>query len=162
MEIRPARPADLTGITLIYNHYVTASHVTFDVDQFSVAHRVPWFARFDGLRYQCLVAVEGSNVVGYACSTEFKPKTAYETSVEVSVYLDRQATGQGLGTRLYSALFAALSDRDVHRAYAGIALPNPGSIALHEQFGFKQVSHLTEVGRKFGKYWDVVWLEKPL
>jgi phosphinothricin acetyltransferase len=56
----------------------------------------------------------------------------------------------------------SLEDEDVHRAYAGIALPNPASIALHERFGFKRVAHFTEQGRKFGRYWDVDWYEKPL
>ena len=63
---------------------------------------------------------------------------------------------------LYESLLKSLEGEDVHRAYAGIALPNPASIALHEKFGFKRVAHFTEQGRKFGRYWDVAWFEKPL
>jgi phosphinothricin acetyltransferase len=59
-------------------------------------------------------------------------------------------------------LFKFLEGEDVHRAYAGIALPNPASIGLHERFGFKRVAHFTEQGRKFGRYWDVAWYEKPI
>ena len=59
-------------------------------------------------------------------------------------------------------MFKALDGEDVHRAYAGIALPNPASIGLHERFGFKRVAHFTEQGRKFSRYWDVAWYEKPL
>jgi phosphinothricin acetyltransferase len=69
---------------------------------------------------------------------------------------------RGAGSRLYDGLFKALEGEDVHRAYAGIALPNPASIALHERFGFKRVAHLTEQGRKFDRFWDVAWYEKPI
>ena len=70
--------------------------------------------------------------------------------------------GRGAGSRLYEGLFKALAGEDVHRAYAGIALPNPASVGLHERFGFKRVAHFTEQGRKFGQFWDVVWYEHPL
>jgi phosphinothricin acetyltransferase len=66
-----------------------------------------------------------------------------------------------MGTELYSALFAALTEEDLHRAYAGITLPNPTSMALHRKFGFRSIGVYREVGRKFGKYWDVEWFEKP-
>ena len=70
--------------------------------------------------------------------------------------------GRGAGSKLYTELFRSLENEDVHRAYAGVSLPNPASIALHERFGFKRVAHFTEQGRKFGRYWDVAWYEKPL
>src|SRR5436305_492982 len=101
-------------------------------------------------------------VLGYATSSEFKDKGAYDPSVETSVYLREDAAGRGVGGLLYEALFAALANEDVHRAYAGIALPNPASIALHERFGFRKVAHFTEVGRKFGQWWDVAWYERPV
>ena len=85
-----------------------------------------------------------------------------ETSIETSIYLAPEAIGKGAGSRLYEALFKSLDDQDLHRAYAGIALPNPQSIGLHERFGFKRVALYTEQGRKFGRYWDVAWFEKPL
>jgi len=86
----------------------------------------------------------------------------YDTSIETSVYLVPESVGRGAGSRLYEELFKALEGEAVHRAYAGIALPNPASIALHERFGFKRVAHFTEQGRKFERYWDVAWYEKPL
>ena len=101
-------------------------------------------------------------MIGYACSSRFRPKPASETSVETSVYLAPEAIGHRAGSRLYEKLFKALEGEDVHRAYAGIALPNPASVRLHERFGFKRVGHFTEQGRKFGRYWDVAWYEKPL
>jgi phosphinothricin acetyltransferase len=101
-------------------------------------------------------------VIGYASSSRFRTKAAYDTSVETSVYLAPDAVGRGVGSLLYEKLFKALEGEDAHRAYAGIALPNPASIGLHERFGFKRAGHFTEQGRKFGRYWDVAWYEKPL
>jgi phosphinothricin acetyltransferase len=160
--IRPASAADLPALVEIYNHYVANSHFTFDVAPFTTTTRAPWFAQFDGARYRCLVAVTGDAVTGYANSAPLKDKPAYQTSVEVSIYLRPEQVGQGVGQRLYDALFDALAGEDVHRAYALIALPNPESMALHRRFGFSDAAHLTEVGRKFGRYWDVVWLEKKI
>ncbi|MEU8944606.1 N-acetyltransferase family protein [Streptomyces sp. NPDC048489] len=101
-------------------------------------------------------------ILGYATSSGFRPKAAYATSVEVSVYLAPGAGGRGVGTLLYEALFRALAGEDLHRAYAGVAQPNEASVRLHERFGFRHVGTYREVGRKFGRYWDVAWYEKDL
>ncbi|MFG2224043.1 GNAT family N-acetyltransferase [Streptomyces sp. NPDC048644] len=101
-------------------------------------------------------------LLGYATSSPFRPKAAYATSVEVTVYCAPHAAGRGIGTLLYRALFAALADEDVHRAYAGIAQPNAASTRLHTRFGFRHIGTYTEVGRKFGRYWDVAWYQKDL
>ena len=163
VEVRPARDTDLKAINDIYNHYVTESHYTFDDEPLSLEARREWFTHYaERGRHRVLVALDGGRVVGYASSSGFRPKPAYLTSVETSVYLAPDATGRGAGTRLYERLFRSLEGEDVHRAYAGIALPNPQSIGLHEKFGFKRVAHFTEQGRKFGRYWDVDWFEKPL
>jgi len=162
MQIRPAERQDLARLTEIYNHYVLSSHATFDVEPFTTSTRSPWFEAFDGGRYQCWVAETDDGIVGYACSAPLKPKAAYQTSVEVSVYLAPEHHGRGLGRALYGRLMPELEAQDLHRAYALIAQPNEPSMHLHEVFGFRPVSHLSEVGRKFGRYWDVVWLEKGL
>jgi len=147
----------------IYNQYVAETHYTFDVEAMTADRRGEWFTHYRATgRYRVLVAVSGGVVVGYASSSRFRPKPAYETSIETSVYLAPEAAGRGAGSRLYKGLFKALEGEDVHRAYAGIALPNPASIGLHERFGFKRVAHFSEQGRKFGRYWDVAWYEKPL
>jgi len=160
--IRPAELKDLGAIVDIYNHYVTTTHYTFDTEPFTAETRRPWFDQFDGARHRCLVLVGGGGVYGYANSAALKPKAAYETSVEVTIYLAPGATGRGAATPLYAALFSALAGQDVHRAYALIALPNDASIAFHRRFGFGEVAHLNEVGRKFDRYWDVAWYEKRL
>ena len=163
VHVRPATTADLSPINDIYNHYVVESHCTFDTAPVDIDVRREWFSYYETSgRYRLFVALDEDRVIGYASSSRFRPKPGYETSVEASIYLAPDATGKGAGSRLYETLFQSLEGEDLHRAYAGIALPNPSSIALHERFGFKRVAHYTEQGRKFGRYWDVAWFEKPL
>jgi len=160
--VRPARLDDLDAFVEIYNHYVATTHFTFDTEPFTPLTRRPWFEQFDGRRHRCLALTDRGGVIGYASSAPLKSKAAYETSVEVSIYLASSATGRHFAAPLYDALFTQLESEDVHRAYALIALPNDASIAFHRRFAFEEVAHLNEVGRKFGRYWDVVWLEKAL
>ena len=167
---RFAARQDLPSLTRIYNHYVTQTAITFDVKPYTPEERQSWLDGFSAPgsppgnhgRYRCLVALQDGDVCGFACSGSFRAKAAYDTTVEVSVYLDPSATGQGLGTLLYRALFASLRETDLHRAVGIITLPNPTSIALHRRFGFESVGVLHEVGRKFDRYWDVEWFEKDL
>jgi phosphinothricin acetyltransferase len=163
VEVRPATAQDLAPLNGIYNQYVAEAHYTFDVEPMTIDARREWFTHYDTTgRYRLMVAVSEGLVIGYASSSRFRPKAAYETSVETSIYLAPESVGRGAGSRLYGGLFKHLEGEDVHRAYAGIALPNPASIALHERFGFKRVAHFTEQGRKFERYWDVAWYEKPI
>jgi len=163
-RIRKAEQEDLLGLVRIYNHYVTSTHVTFDTQVFTVEQRRPWLESFSPSgAHQLLVAEVGSQLVGYASSKQFRAKGGYDPSVETTIYLDPAFVGRGLGELLYSALLDRMqSERTVHRAYGGIALPNPGSIALHERLGFRLVGTFQEVGFKFGKYWDVSWYEKDV
>ena len=100
--------------------------------------------------------------MGYASTSRFHTKAAYDTTVESSVYCRVDAVRRGIGTALYRALFELLKDEDINRFVAGVTLPNPASLALHERCGFQQVGALSSVGRKFGRYWDVAWLERAL
>jgi phosphinothricin acetyltransferase len=162
-RVRPAEPRDLARMTAIYNHYVRGSAITFDIEPRLPDERRDWYVEHtSGPGHRLLVAEEGADVVGYAGSGPFRAKRANETTVETTVYLDPAATGRGLGTLLYASLFEALGGEDVHRAVAGITLPNPASLALHRRFGFREVGVFTENGRKLGRYWDVAWLERPL
>ena len=162
--IRPGESDDLSQLVDIYNHYVNNTHITFDTEPFLVAARIPWFAQFsDSGPYRLLAAEKDGVVVGYASSTNFKPRAAYNTSVETSVYLRPDEVGQGTGRALYVALLDILvAEPSVHRAYGGVALPNLTSEKLHEQLGFEKVGTYREVGFKFDKYWDVNWYEKDL
>lgn len=161
--IRPATRGDLPRLTEIYNHYIVHSPVTFDLEPYTVERRLPWFEQFSlGGRHRLLVAEEHGLVLGYAGTTRFRMKAAYDPTVESTIYCSPDNTRKGLGTMLYTALFEAIAKEDIHRIVAGFALPNPASQALHERFGFKLVGIFRENGRKFGRYWDVAWTERPL
>ncbi|PWK70425.1 phosphinothricin acetyltransferase [Streptomyces sp. CG 926] len=163
VQVRPGTEADLPLLTDIYNHYVRETAVTFDTAVFSPEQRRPWLHSHpeDG-PHRLLVAWTGDRMAGYATSSPFRPKPAYATSVEASVHLAPHAVGQGIGTLLYEALFAALAEEPVHRVFAGIALPNDPSVRLHERLGFRRIGEFTEAGWKFDRYWDVRWYEKRL
>ncbi|MEW2631661.1 N-acetyltransferase family protein [Streptomyces sp. NPDC048389] len=171
VQVRAGTDADLQALTDIYNHYVRETPITFDTTVFTPEQRRPWLhSHLEDGPHRLLVAQDvrfvDSNppvgVLGYATSSPFRPKPAYSTSVEVSVYCASEAAGRGIGTLLYEALFKELGTEDVHRAYAGVALPNEPSVRLHTRFGFRHVGTYEEVGRKFGRYWDVAWFEKRL
>jgi len=163
MSVRSAVADDVAALTEIYNHYVAETAITFDLVPWSVDERRRWFDHYasEG-RHRLLVADLDGELVGYATSSRFRDKAAYETSVEATVYCRADLGGHGIGTALYRQLFAVLADEDVHRVYAGITLPNEASVALHRRFGFTEIGIYREVGRKFGRYWDVLWLERPV
>ena len=164
LQIRSPRTDDLAELNRIYNHYVTTTHVTFDTEAITLEQRRAWFDGFSiSGPHRLLVAEAEAGVIGYASSSRFRPKPAYHTSVECTVYLDPSHLGLGFGRRLYGALLDALAGESVvHRALGGVALPNPASIQLHESLGFRLVGTFREVGHKFGKFWDVSWFEKEL
>lgn len=160
--VRAATEADLPAITRIYNHYIENSPATFDLVAFDWHDRRDWFAQFDiSGRHRIMVATnDRGDVAGYAYSAQFRGRAAYDGSIESSVYLDSEAVGGGTGSALYTALFDSLSDAGIHRVFAGIAMPNDASVALHSKFGFTKVGVFSEAGFKFGRYHDVLWMEK--
>jgi phosphinothricin acetyltransferase len=161
--IRPALSSDLPALLALYNHYVAHSPITFDLTPLTLAQRVVWFAQFaPSGRHRLLVAEAEGELLGYAGTHSFRPKQAYETTVETTIYCAPHALGRGLGRALYAELFAQLRGQDIRVFMAGITLPNPASIALHERFGFTLCGTMHAVGRKFGQYWDVGWYEKVL
>jgi phosphinothricin acetyltransferase len=161
--IRAAASLDLPRLTEIYNHYVINTPVTFDIEPYLPENRTTWFSQFSTTgRHRLVVAEENHIVVGYAGTTKFRPKAAYDTTVETTIYCAPGSEGKRTGSRLYTALFEAIAQEDVQRIVAGYTLPNPASAALHQRFGFQLVGIFSEVGRKFGRYWDVAWSERPL
>lgn len=161
--IRPAERSDLARLTEIYNHYVINTPITFDLKPVTVEQRAGWFNNHsDGARYRLFVAEEDGRVLGFAGTSRFRDKAAYDTTVETTIYCAAEATGRGIGSMMYRTLFDAIKDQDIHRIMGGITMPNEASLKLHARFGFKQVAMFSENGRKFGRYWDVCWLERPL
>lgn len=164
VTVRAAQAADLPALTDIYNHYLDTTAITFDLEPYTVETRGEWLGHYhEAGRHRLLVATdETGKILGYISSSPYRPKLAYETSVEISIYCHPAATGRGVGTLLYQHLFDALRDEDVHRAYAAITVPNEASVGLHKKMGFTEVGVFREVGRKHGRYWDVLWLARPL
>ena len=161
--LRRGKSSDLARLLEIYNHYVVHTAITFDLEPQTLDQRRSWFQNYrDQGPYQLFVAEVGGRVVGYAHSSQFRTKAAYDTSVETTVYLDPAHGRQGLGRALYGRLFRELAATEVHRAYAGITLPNEASLGLHRAFDFLPCGIWTEVGFKFGRYWDVSFWEKAI
>jgi L-amino acid N-acyltransferase YncA len=159
MIIRLCTCADVDAICAIYNHYILNSVITFEeapvqaaemwrrIESYSKLH--PW--------YVCEVA---GQVLGYAYATRWKERAAYKHSVEISVYVDKDAARKGYGKTLYQALIAELFGAGCHAIIGGIALPNAASVGLHEHLGFTKVAHFPEVGFKFGRWIDVGYWQK--
>jgi phosphinothricin acetyltransferase len=163
VTIRPAVEADVPAIMAIYNHYVETSHATFDIAPVSLENRLAWFKGFrETGPFRLVVAERAGEVVGYAGSGQFREKPAYASSIEMTVYVHPAATGQSIGARLYERLFELLDGERIHRAYAGVTLPNPASLNLHRRFGFRDIGTYDEVGFKLGQYWSVHWLAKVM
>jgi phosphinothricin acetyltransferase len=162
VTVRRIEQSDLQIVLDIYNHYVRETPITFDIEPRTLAQRQEWLEGFASTgRYQCFVAVENSRAVGWASSHRFKERAAYDTTVESSVYLAPDRTGQGIGKRLYATLFDALRGQDIHRIHGGVTQPNPASNRLHESMGFERAGLLPQVGRKFGRFWDVAAYVRP-
>jgi len=163
MSIRRAEQGDLPTLLEIYNHYVRETPVTFDIEPRTLEQRRTWFDSFaPSGRYQCFVAVKDGQAVGWASSHRYNERAAYDTTVSSSIYLAPQVCGQGLGKRLYATLFEALAGQDIHRIFGGVTLPNEASVRLHRSFGFEPIGIYREIGRKFGRFWDVAAYLKSL
>jgi phosphinothricin acetyltransferase len=159
--IRDATIADLPALTDIINHYIVHTPINFDVEPYTVDARREWFEEHAAHgKYRLVVAEEASQLVGYATTSRWRPKAAYGTTVESSVYCRHDACGRGIGSALYRALFDAIKTDDIHMIVAGATMPNAASKALHERAGFHQVGVFKAVGRKFGQFWDVAWFQR--
>jgi len=160
--IRLATGGDAAAIAAIYGQVVRETTISFEFvppDPAEMASRM----RAVTATYPWLVAERAGEVEGYAYASRHSDRDGYASSVNVSAYVREGARGQGVGRALYSALFRELErDEFYHRAYAGIALPNDASVALHASFGFQLVGVYREVGFKFGRWIDVAWWERHL
>ena len=161
MDIRRALPADLPAVAEIYGREAREGHATFDHEPRPMALWEEKLAAA-GSGDHFLVAEHDGVVVGYATAGAFRPKPAYGRTRETTVYVAPGHQGLGVGRLLYDALLALLVDDGVHVAVAGVALPNDASLALHRACGFEEVGTMREVGRKFDRWIDLVWLQKVL
>lgn len=159
--IRAASEADAESILAIYAPVVRDTAISFEetpptVDEIVQRMRAILPA------YPYLVFEQDGEVVGYANGHVHRGRPAYRWSVETSIYVREDARGQGVGRSLYANLLDVLARQGFHTAFAGTALPNPSSVALHEAVGFKTLGVFPEVGFKFGRWHDVRWWHRPL
>jgi phosphinothricin acetyltransferase len=161
VTIRPAVAGDLPAVAAVYDHEVATSHTTFDLEPPGPA---VWEARLRSTEPgdHLLVAERDGMVVGYAYSSSYRPRPAYASTRETSIYLAATARGLGIGRRLYPALLDRMTRSGVHTAVALVALPNPASERLHLACGFEHVGTMHEVGHKLGRWIDTAWYEKRL
>lgn len=159
--IRQATTADAADILRIYAPYITDTCITFETEVPAVGE---FAARIERLteNYPYLLYEIDNAAVGYAYASKHRERSAYRYSADVSVYIAPEYHGQGIGTALYTRLFELLSGRGIYTAFAGITLPNPKSIGLHKAFNFSEAGTFHNVGYKFGKWLDVMWMGKPL
>lgn len=160
-SFRPFEEADLEPLLAIYNDYVRTSTATFHIaelnpDEFR-AIMLPGYPRFG----TWTVTVDGV-LAGYAILARYKPREAYDGTAEVTVYLGPSFVGRGLGRAAVEFIEARARERKFHVLLAIICGENTASIALFERLGYAKCAHHHEVGRKFGRWLDVVCYEKPL
>jgi L-amino acid N-acyltransferase YncA len=162
MTLRTATPDDAEAIAAIYGPIVANTTISFELEPPSVAEmqsriestlrRLPW-----------LVSVDAVGCVnGYVYASKHRERAAYQWSVDTTAYVREDSRGQGVGRRLYEALFDELVKLGYVQAFAGIALPNAASVGLHESVGFKPLGVYQQVGYKLGRWHDVGWWQKTL
>jgi phosphinothricin acetyltransferase len=158
-SIRDARLGDLPAINDIYNYYVSNTTATFHEQPMSIEERRAWWAEHEG-KYPVLVAESAGQLLGWAELSCYSGRCAYRFTVEDSIYLQPEACGQGLGRSLLAALLDRGAGADYHSVVAVIGAESEPSIGLHRALGFREVGWLREVGFKFGRWLDVVIMQR--
>ncbi len=168
ITIRMATLSDAKELLRIYAPYVQNTAITFEYEVPSVEE---FTKRIENTmtNYPYLVALEEGRIVGYAYASTFKARAAYSRSVETSIYIKQDRRGKGLGKKLYSALEDILKRQHVINLNAGIGYIavedehlDHTSVFFHESMGYKKVAHFTKCGYKFGRWYDLIWMEKML
>jgi L-amino acid N-acyltransferase YncA len=160
-RIRFAVDADADAIAAIYRPVVELTAISFETDAPGRAEMARRIAETMPAYPWLVCEIEGA-VAGYAYATRHRVRGAYRWSVDTSVYIADTHRRRGVGTGLYASLFAILNAQGYVNAYAGIALPNPGSVGLHESVGFEPIGVYRHVGYKLGRWHDVGWWQLAL
>lgn len=158
MQVRPATMADAEAIRQIYNREVRSTTATFDLVERSHEDQVGWLTDRAGA-HAVLVATEKNSVVGFGALSPYRERPAYRTTVEDSVYVGDGQRGRGVGSALLEELIATAARHGFHTIVARISGNHDASIALHQRCGFEHVGTEKEVGRKFGRWLDVVVMQ---
>jgi L-amino acid N-acyltransferase len=158
--IRPADEADLPGILAIYNDVIVSSTAVYTDSPVPLRERKDWLAGRRAQRYPVLVSVEGLAVTGFASFGDFRPWPSYRHTVEHTVHVRGDRRGMGIGASLVRELFPIAAALNKHVMIAGVDASNEASVRFHERLGFEKVAHLKEVGHKFGRWLDLVFLQR--
>jgi phosphinothricin acetyltransferase len=159
--VRAATPGDLAAVNAIYNHYVRSSTCTCQTEPELLDKRRAWFDAHDAA-HPITVAERDEVVIGWAALSRYHEREGYRHTVENSVYVRHDAHGQGVGRALLADLIER-AERIGHRTIlASISADQAASVALHDKLGFQKVAHLREVGFKFGRWLDVVFMQRML
>lgn len=161
VEIRGAATADLEAIFAIYNEEVARGISTFDTEPLRRGRDEGWL-RERSPRYPVLIAEAGAEVVGWGSLSQWSPKRGYDRTAEVSVYVDRDSRGRGIGARLLEALIDRAPASGIAVLLARIAGENPASVALHRSLGFEPIGTQRRAGEKFGRILDVTLMDLHL
>jgi phosphinothricin acetyltransferase len=161
-QLRAATPSDLPAIAAIYNQSVLDSTASWDYEPWTPAQHADWYAYKVECGFPLLVATDGDEVIGYASYGEFHHKIGYDRTRELSIYLAEGARGKGVGTALMQALIDHARQAGVHVLVGGLSADNEASVALHRKLGFVEVARMPEVGRKFDRWLDLVYMQLVL
>lgn len=162
MEIRDALESDLPGLLAIYNDVIATSTAVYSYAAVTLEDRAQWWRARVGQGYPVLVAVDQSGVLGFSTFGDFRPWPGYRFTVEHSVHVRADSRGQGTGKGLVEALFPRAEALGKHVMIAGVDAANEASIRFHERLGFEKVAHLREVGHKFDRWLDLVFLQRGI
>jgi phosphinothricin acetyltransferase len=159
--IRLATPDDAAGVQAIYAPIVRDTEISFELDPPTAADMRQRIIKIQK-RHCWLVCEHAGEVLGYAYASRHHERWAYQWSVNLSIYIHEAARHHGLGRALHTSLFEVLRLQGYYMAYAGITLPNPASVGLHEKMGFTAVGVYKNSGYKFGQWWDVGYWQREL
>jgi L-amino acid N-acyltransferase len=162
VEIRDAGPGELPALLEIYNEAVANTTASWDYEPWTPVQHADWYAHKAEEGFPLLVAVEAGEVVGYATYSEFREKIGYHTTREHSVYLAPGARGRGIGRLLMGRLIELARGNDIHVLIGALSADNQASLRLHEALGFVEVGRLPQIGRKFGRWLDLVYVQLVL
>lgn len=161
-SVRPANEDDLAGILAIYNDAVINTMAIWNETESDIEGRRSWLRERTGRGFPVLIAEENGSIVGYATFGDFRPHEGYRFTVENSVYVRNDLRRRGIAGLLMGPLIAEAGKLGMHAMIAGIEASNLASIRLHERFGFREVARMPEVGRKFGRWLDLVLMQRMI
>ena len=168
LVIRDARPEDAARLVEIYAPYIKGTAVSFE-------YEVPTVEEFEtrirkiSAKYPYLVCEKDGRIVGYVYAGQYSAREAYSWTVTTSIYLDENCRRQGIGTALYAELEKRLKERGIINLLAGVAYAEKedeylthDSVKFHEKEGYKKVAHMEAVGKKFDRWYDLIWMQKRI